>query len=81
MGSIPGWGTKILHATGPLSPHATTTELTRLNERAHVPQTVEPTHSGACAPQPEGENLQATTREKPAGSNKDLTQQKINIIN
>ena len=40
-GSIPGWGTKISHATGQLSPHATTTE---------------PTHSGACGPQLEREN-------------------------
>ncbi len=31
MGSIPGQGTKIPHATGQLSLHATTTELTRLN--------------------------------------------------
>ena len=30
-GSIPGQGTKIPHAAGPLSPRATTTELTRLN--------------------------------------------------
>ena len=30
-GSIPGWGTKILHATGQLSLCATTTELARLN--------------------------------------------------
>ena len=27
-GSIPGWGTKIPHATGQLGPHATTTEPT-----------------------------------------------------
>ena len=26
MGSIPGWGTKIPHAPGQLSPHTTTTE-------------------------------------------------------
>ena len=26
MGSIPGWGTKIPHATGQLNPRATTTE-------------------------------------------------------
>ena len=32
-GSIPGWGTKIPHAVGQLSPRAATTE---------------PTHSGAC---------------------------------
>ena len=30
-GSIPGWGTKIPHAAGQLSPHATTTEPTHLN--------------------------------------------------
>ena len=30
-GSIPGWGTKIPHATGQLSPHITTTELARHN--------------------------------------------------
>ena len=49
VGSIPGRGTKIPHATGQLSPHATTTELTRL-ERARVPQTTEPTCSGARTP-------------------------------
>ena len=39
-GSIPGRGTKILWATGQLSPRATTTELKRLNYReARVPQT------------------------------------------
>ena len=31
VGSIPGQGTKISHATGQLSPHATTTELAHLN--------------------------------------------------
>ena len=31
VGSIPGWGTKISHAVGPLSPRATTTEPVRLN--------------------------------------------------
>ena len=31
MGSIPGQGTKIPHATGQLSPQAITTELARLN--------------------------------------------------
>ena len=30
-GSISGRGTKISHAAGQLSPHATTTELARLN--------------------------------------------------
>ena len=34
MDSIPGWGTKIPHAAGQLSPRAATTE---------------PVHSGACA--------------------------------
>ncbi|XP_019799388.1 protein FAM210B, mitochondrial isoform X1 [Tursiops truncatus] len=34
--SIPGWGTKIPHAEGQLSPCATTTELVRLNYRAHA---------------------------------------------
>ena len=37
-GSIPGWGTKIPHAMGQLSPCATTTELACFNERACVPQ-------------------------------------------
>ena len=32
-GLIPGRGTKISHATGQLSPHGTTTELTRLNSQ------------------------------------------------
>ena len=31
LGSIPGQGTKIPHATGQLSPRATTTELAHLN--------------------------------------------------
>ena len=51
VGSIPGQGTKILHATGQLSPHVTTTELTYLNERAHVLQTTELVHPGPRAPQ------------------------------
>ena len=58
MGLTPGQWTKIPHATGQLSPRATTTELTRLNERACVPQTTEPMSSGArtrdrktCTPQ------------------------------
>ena len=56
VGSIPGRGTKIPHATGQLSPHATTTEPTR--SRARTPQlesqrapTTEPVHSGAHMPQ------------------------------
>ena len=49
MGSIPGWGTKIPHAMGQLSPCTTTTEnlgpSTRekpegCNERSHVLQQV-----------------------------------------
>ena len=35
-GSIPGWGTKIPHAVGQLSPRATTTEPARAG--AHLPQ-------------------------------------------
>ena len=47
IGSIPGGGTKIPQAAGPLSPRATTTE---------------PMQSGACVPQLEI-SLCATTRE------------------
>ena len=43
--SIPGWGTKIPHAAGQLSPRTTTTELAHLNKspraanyRSHAPQ-------------------------------------------
>ena len=61
-GSIPGQGTKIPHAAGQLSLRATTIELACLNERAHVLQTAEPTHPGACMAQPEKENPHATTR-------------------
>ena len=68
-GSIPGWGTKIPHDTGQLSPHATTMGLVRLNERARMLQTTEPTHSGARESQLARENLQAPTREKPAHCN------------
>ena len=42
VGSIPGQGTKIPHAAGQQSPHATTTELTLLNERGCMPCTLEP---------------------------------------
>ena len=56
VGLIPGWGTKIPHTAGQLSPHAATTELTRY--RAHMPQlespcaaTTKPMHSGACVTQ------------------------------
>ena len=54
--SLPGWGTKIPHAVGQLSPHTTTTELAC--SRAGAPQleslyasTTEPTRSGARTPQ------------------------------
>ena len=61
MGSIPGQGTKIPHDAGQLSQHTATTELVHLKERARVPQTTEPTGSGAPVPQLE--------REKPAHHN------------
>ena len=61
MGLIPGQGIKIPHAAGQLSPRATTTELTRLNKRAHVPQTTELMRPEACAPQLE-RNLHTTCR-------------------
>ena len=48
---------------GKLSPSATTTELARLNQRAHMPQTTEPTCSGAHSPQLE--------REKPTHHNEE----------
>ena len=35
---IPGWGTKIPHATGQLCPCATTREAVPCNERSRVPQ-------------------------------------------
>ena len=66
MGSIPGWGTKIPHAVVLLSPCVTTTEFMCLNERAHVPQTIDPTCPGAHMPQLERENAHSTTRETPA---------------
>ena len=63
-GSIPGQGTKIPHATGQLSPRATTTELVCLNEESPCAAnyradalwtlcatTTEPTRPGAHAPQ------------------------------
>ena len=75
-GSIPGQGTKIPRAAGQLSPHTMTAELARLNERAHVPQTTEPTHSGTHEPQLERENPPATTREKPARHNRESTLQR-----
>ena len=36
MGSIPGWGTKIPHTTGQLSPQVTTRESMSHNERSSV---------------------------------------------
>ena len=49
LGSIPGRGTKILHAVGQLSPRTTTIELACLNGRAaccklQSPCALEPTH-------------------------------------
>ena len=64
-GSIPGRGTKIPHAMGQLSLHATTTELACLNKRARVLQTTEPTCSGACMPQLE-RSQRATTKNRAA---------------
>ena len=61
VGSIPGRGTKILHAPGQLRPGTTTTEPAHLSERASVLQTTEPTCPGAHAPQLE--------KRKPAGHN------------
>ena len=70
VGSIPDPETRIPHATGQLSPPATTTELALLNERDCMPQTTEPTRSGARSPQLEREkDLHTTTREKSAHSN------------
>ena len=69
-GSIPGQGTKIPHSAGQLRSRATTAELMHLNYRAHMPQTTEPTRSGAPVPQLERENPHTTTREKPVHCNK-----------
>ena len=55
-GLTPGRGNKIPHATGQLSPRATTTELRCLNQKACVPQTTEPMHSGTCVPQLQSPN-------------------------
>ena len=41
-GSIPGWGTKIPHGAGQLSPRATTTELA--HHKLQSPCVVEPVH-------------------------------------
>ena len=71
-GLSPGPGTKILHAAGQLSPHATTPELMHLSETACMPQTTKPTRSGTHAPQGERENPRATTREKPARCNEEI---------
>ena len=38
LGSVPGWGTKIPHAAGQLSPRITTTEPTRRNEDPTQPK-------------------------------------------
>ena len=65
VGSSPGRGTKIPHATGQLSLRATTTEFVCLNETARMPPTTELMCSGTRAPQLERENPHVTTREKP----------------
>ena len=71
-GSILGQGTKIPHTEGQLSPRSMTTEPARLNERARMPQTTEPTHPGACTPQLERENPHATQLERsPCAAMKD----------
>ena len=77
-GSIPGQGTKIPHATGQLSPRATTTEPVHYNWRARVPQTTEPTCSGAHVPQLERSLCAATKSPRaamkdPACCNEDPT--------
>ena len=82
-GLIPGWGTKIPHATGQLSPCAATTEPTR--SRAREPQlesshaaTTEHACSDACTPQVERslhavmKSLRAATKD-PVRQNEDLT--------
>ena len=38
VGLIPGWGTKIPHATEQLSPYATAREAVQCNEKAHMIQ-------------------------------------------
>ena len=63
LGLIPGRGTKIPHAAGQLCPHATTTEFMRLNKRARVLQTTEPTCPGACTPQLERKPTRHSYRE------------------
>ena len=70
-GSIPGRGIEIPHAAGQLSPRATTIELVRLRERAHMPQTTEPMRPGARAPQLEREETRMPQLEKPARHNED----------
>ena len=40
---IPGWGTKVPHATRQLSPHTTTTEPACRDYRAHTLWTLRPT--------------------------------------
>ena len=68
-GLISGRGIKISHAMGHLSPCATTTELTRLNERARVPQITEPMHHNYLAHTPWSPRV--TAREKPTHHNKE----------
>ena len=64
VGSMPGRGTKILHAAGHLSPHAATTEPTRSG--AHMPQLQRPR---AATTELAHSRARATTREKPAHRN------------
>ena len=70
MISIPGQGTKILHATRQLSQNTTTIALALLNEGARMPKTTEPTCPGACEPQLERENLH-TAMKRPRAVMKD----------
>ena len=40
VGSMPGWGTKILHPLDQLSLHTTISESTCHNRRSHMPQLI-----------------------------------------
>ena len=83
VGLITGQETKIPHVVGQLSPRATTTELTCLNQspcaanyRVHAlwdphTTTTGPTCRGACMPQLEKRKNPHATREKPAHHNEE----------
>ena len=78
MGSIPGQGTKIPHATGQLSPCATTTELARLNQsphatnyRAHALWTPHATTREEKTLTPQLERSPCTTMKSPCATTKD----------